>query len=88
MEYSNRIGDYSKKMEDMSRIEQNRIWPLPRFKRTGQDLVLERSPMYESIRISLYTGHCHRVHVEWQWPFSGVHSIMMEKFAQPGEGGE
>ncbi len=24
---------------------------------------------------------------EWQWPLSGVHSIMMEKSAQPGEGG-
>ncbi len=29
----------------------------------------------------------HRVHAEWQWPFSGVHSIMMVKSAQPGEGG-
>ncbi len=71
MEYSNRIGDYSKKIEDISRIQQNRIWPLPRFKRTGQDLVvMERSPIYKSIRISLCTGHCHRVHTEWQWPFS------------------
>jgi hypothetical protein len=29
----------------------------------------------------------HRVHTEWQWPISGVHSIMMEKSAQAGEGG-
>jgi hypothetical protein len=29
---------------------------------------------------------CHRVHTVWQWPFSGVHSIMMEKLAQPGAG--
>ncbi len=29
----------------------------------------------------------HRVHTEWQWPFSNVHSIMMEKSAQPGAGG-
>jgi hypothetical protein len=26
----------------------------------------------------------HRVHTEWQLPLSGVHSIMMEKLAQPG----
>ncbi len=26
----------------------------------------------------------HRVHTEWQRPLSGVHSIMMEKLAQPG----
>jgi hypothetical protein len=26
----------------------------------------------------------HRVHTEWQWPLSGVHSIMMVKSAQPG----
>jgi hypothetical protein len=29
----------------------------------------------------------HRVHTEWQWPLSGVHSIMTEKLAQAGEGG-
>jgi hypothetical protein len=29
----------------------------------------------------------HRVHTEWKWPLSGVHSIMVEKLAQPGEGG-
>jgi hypothetical protein len=29
----------------------------------------------------------HRVHTEWQRPLSGVHSIMMEKLSQPGEGG-
>ncbi len=27
-----------------------------------------------------------RVHTEWQWSLSSVHSIMMEKSAQPGEG--
>jgi hypothetical protein len=30
-------------------------------------------------------GHMHRVHTDWQWPLSGVHSIMMEKSAQLGE---
>jgi hypothetical protein len=29
----------------------------------------------------------HRVQKEWQWLVSGVHSIMMVKSAQPGEGG-
>jgi hypothetical protein len=29
----------------------------------------------------------HRVHTEWQTPLSGVHSIIMEKSAQPGESG-
>ena len=42
------------------------------------------------MRIS-YGYHNHRVpvhtHTEWQWPLSGVHSIMMEKLAQAGEGG-
>ncbi len=28
----------------------------------------------------------HKVHTEWQWPISGVHSIMMEKPAHAGEG--
>jgi hypothetical protein len=29
----------------------------------------------------------HRVHTEWQRSISGVHSFMMEKLAQAGEGG-
>ncbi len=29
----------------------------------------------------------HRVHIEWQLPLFGVHAIMMEKSAQPGENG-
>ncbi len=33
-------------------------------------------------------GACHSVHSEWQWPLSGVYSIMMVKSAQPGEGGD
>ncbi len=32
-------------------------------------------------------GPGHRVHTEWQWPLSGVHSIMMEKLVHPGEDG-
>ncbi len=30
---------------------------------------------------------CHRVHTEWQRSVYVVHSVMMEKSAQPGEGG-
>jgi hypothetical protein len=33
-------------------------------------------------------GDNHRVLTERQLPLSGEHSIMMEKLAQPGEGGE
>ncbi len=29
----------------------------------------------------------HRVHTKWQRPLSGVHSIMVKKLAQAGEGG-
>ncbi len=36
---------------------------------------------------SLIGNISHRVHIEWQWPLSGVYSIMMEKSAQPGAGG-
>ncbi len=38
-----------------------------------------------SATIVCYTEH--QVHTEWPLPFSGVHSIMMEKIAQSGEGG-
>ncbi len=31
--------------------------------------------------------HDGKIHRAWQWPISGVHSIMMEKFSQAGEGG-
>ncbi len=29
-----------------------------------------------------------RLQIDWQWPLSGVHSIMMVNSAQPGEGGK
>ncbi len=32
-------------------------------------------------------GYDHRVHKEWHWHLSGVHSIMMVNSAQPGKGG-
>jgi hypothetical protein len=32
-------------------------------------------------------GPEHRVNTEWQWPLSGVHSIMVVTSAQPGETG-
>ena len=28
----------------------------------------------------------HRVYTEWQWPLSDVHSLVMEKLANAGEG--
>ncbi len=37
-------------------------------------------------RVNLFHSH-HRVCTEWQRPLSGVHTIMMEKFAHAGEGG-
>ncbi len=33
------------------------------------------------------SGASYRVYTEWQWPFSGLHSIMMVNSAQPGGGG-
>ncbi len=39
------------------------------------------------LRLMCYYSLPHRVYTEWQWPLSGVHSIMMEKLGQPGEGG-
>ncbi len=39
----------------------------------------------ETCLVHLYYNH--RVHTEWQWPISGVHSIMMEKNSLAGEGG-
>ncbi len=32
-------------------------------------------------------GYDHRVHTEWHWHLSGIHSIMMVNSAQPGKGG-
>ncbi len=43
-------------------------------------LTLSHSPILPTVPV-------HRVPTEWQWPLSGVHSIMMVKSAQPGEGG-
>jgi hypothetical protein len=47
-------------------------------------MVLFSSVLYAHNVLVETTG----VHTEWQWPLSGVHSNMMEKSAQPGEGGE
>jgi hypothetical protein len=50
--------------------------------------VVESQPNTASCIIStVMDGPHHRVHTEWQRPLSGVHSIMMEKFAQDGECG-
>jgi hypothetical protein len=51
------------------------------------------SAIKENPRLSLSSSKIflydlsHRVHTEWQRPLSRVHSVMMEKLAQVGEGG-
>jgi hypothetical protein len=35
----------------------------------------------------IWGANNHRVRTEWKWPIFGVHSIMMEKSAPPGERG-
>ncbi len=52
------------------------------FRMTGDRFTLSSSEEY---RTQVYSAQCpdHRVHTEWQLPLSGIHSIMMEKFAQP-----
>ncbi len=42
-------------------------------------------PCWASPLVFGLIGSDHRVHTEWQWPLPGVHSIMMEKSAQPAE---
>jgi hypothetical protein len=49
-------------------------------------LITKRGVLYTTLRLSCM-GPDHRVHTEWQWPLSCVYSIMMEKSAQPDEGG-
>ncbi len=38
---------------------------------------------YSNLEFKRTRGWEHRVHTEWQWPLSGVYSIMMKKLAQP-----
>jgi hypothetical protein len=33
-----------------------------------------------------YTRADERVQIEWRWPLSGIHSLIMVNSAQPGEG--
>jgi hypothetical protein len=49
----------------------------------------KHKPLTNSSEMMRFCAHAHnhRVHTEWQWPLSGVHSIMMVKPAQPGEVG-
>jgi hypothetical protein len=44
-------------------------------------------PVLSAVPCTLSCTLYHRVDTEWQWPHPGVFSIMMEKLAQPGEGG-
>ncbi len=46
------------------------------------------SPRPDALRTDVpFLCLIHWVHTEWQLPLSGVHSIMMEKSAQPGKEG-
>ncbi len=69
-----------------------RIWNrMARFKksvftrRTLNHIVLKLTD--GTANMAAASGQNHRVHTEWLLPLSGLHSIMMEKLAQPGEGG-
>ncbi len=42
-------------------------------------------PCWASPLVFGLIGSDHRVHTEWQWPLSGVHSILMVKSTQPAE---
>ncbi len=51
-------------------------------------LAIWKTKVIKAIQQNIFRFHLlHRVLTEWQWPLSGVHSILMEKSAQPGEGG-
>jgi hypothetical protein len=52
------------------------------FWSTNSILQLVRVYRHDSI-----FGLHNRLYTEWRLPLSGVHSIMMEKLSQPGEGG-
>ncbi len=41
----------------------------------------------QGVILYVMDGPCHRVHTQWQWPLSGIYSIMIAKSAQPGQGG-
>ncbi len=43
--------------------------------------------IYLVLRTSTTSTNDEGVQIEWQWPLSGVHSIIMVILAQPGEGG-
>jgi hypothetical protein len=54
--------------------------------RTNVRKMAKEWKMSEGVRAGR-NGDNHRVHTAWHLPLSGVQSIMMEKLAQPGEGG-
>jgi hypothetical protein len=56
----------------------------PWKQRTACDMAFLTSQIWVKLSISIvaHVSH-HRVHTEWQWPLSGVYSIMMVKSALP-----
>jgi hypothetical protein len=55
----------------------------------GEGGVRARGGEGGSLHLLPISGYSHRVHTEWQWPLSVVHTtIMRVKAAQPGVVGE
>jgi hypothetical protein len=51
----------------------------------GEGGVRARGGEGGSLHLLTISGYSHRVHTEWQWPLSGVHTTIMRiKSAQPG----
>ncbi len=67
-----------------SNIRENSVVPALAPVPTAATACSEARPSSGHPSMHVYVHH--RVHTEWQRPLSGVHSIIMEKFAQAGEG--
>ncbi len=65
-----------------------KLWPtvFPRDKQWLEYMLGYWNPHIEDCLRTLFERYDHRVHTEWQLSLYGVHSIMIKKSAQPGEG--
>ncbi len=63
------------------------LWIVSALKRRSEIPGNEELPAEKEILLYLHRQGDHRVHTEWQWPLSGVHSNMREKLAKASEGG-
>ncbi len=61
----------------MSKVHPENVWEAP-----------IKQCMYYCTQPPTSVSVCTTEYTEWQWPLSSVYSIMMEKIAQPGEGGQ